>query len=250
MKHKKYVYAGISILLIVLASGISFADQKDYARKYRVTITNLTRGQIFSRPIVISHNRNFRLFELGEPASDELVALAEDADLSLLIAQIDSHYNYALGPVSDLNPNGVVLPGPSATVEIAGERFTLEIAADDPSRSHGLKGRPDIPADGGMLFVFPRVQRQSFWMEDCLVDIDVMFLDAQGRVTATHTMKVEPPRRSSETLDAYRRRLRGYSSVYPAQFAIELKAGTIDRLDIEIDRKIELDLPRLKAMAR
>jgi uncharacterized membrane protein (UPF0127 family) len=138
----------------------------------------------------------------------------------------------------------------SATVEIAGERFVLEIVADDMSRAQGLKGRLDIPASGGMLFVFPRAQWQSFWMEDCLVDIDVIFLDARGRVTATHTMKVEPPRRSDETLQAYQRRLRGYSSVYPAQFAIELRAGTIDRLDVEIERKIELDLPRLKALAR
>ncbi|MHC4305119.1 MAG: DUF192 domain-containing protein [Planctomycetota bacterium] len=138
----------------------------------------------------------------------------------------------------------------SAAVEICGERFTLEIAADDETRALGLKGRLDIPADGGMLFVFPQPQHQSFWMEDCLVDIDIIFLDAQGRVTATHTMKVEPPRRSSETQLAYQRRLRGYRSVYPAQFAIELRAGTIDRLDLPIERKIELDLPRLKAMAQ
>jgi uncharacterized membrane protein (UPF0127 family) len=138
----------------------------------------------------------------------------------------------------------------SATVEISGERFTLEIVADDVSRTRGLMGRTDIPADGGMLFVFPRSRSRSFWMADCLVDMDVIFLDAQGRVTATHRMKVEPPRRSDETPRAYERRLPGYSSGYPAQFAIELRAGTIERLDIGIDRKIELDLPRLKAMVQ
>ncbi|MHC5008710.1 MAG: DUF192 domain-containing protein [Planctomycetota bacterium] len=137
-----------------------------------------------------------------------------------------------------------------ATVEISEERFTLEIAADDVSRAQGLKGRLDIPADAGMLFVFPRAEPQSFWMEDCLVDMDIIFLDAQGRVTAAHEMKVEPPRRANETQQAYQRRLRGYRSVYPAQFAIELRAGTIARLDIGIERKIGLDLPRLKAMAQ
>jgi uncharacterized membrane protein (UPF0127 family) len=138
----------------------------------------------------------------------------------------------------------------SATVEISGERFTLQIAADAETRARGLKGRLDVPADGGMLFVFPWAQIQSFWMEDCLVDIDIIFLDSQARVTAAHQMKVEPPRRSDETPLAYQRRLRGYSSVYPAQFAIELRAGTIDRLDVGVERKIELDLPRLKAMAQ
>ena len=138
----------------------------------------------------------------------------------------------------------------SATVVISGERFTLELATDDVSRAQGLKGRLEIPADGGMLFVFPRPAQQSFWMEDCLVDMDIIFLDAQGRVTAAHEMKVAPPRRSDETRRAYQRRLRGYRSVYPAQFAIEVEAGTIERLDIGIERKIELDLPRLKAMAQ
>jgi uncharacterized membrane protein (UPF0127 family) len=138
----------------------------------------------------------------------------------------------------------------AATVKIAGERFKLEISADVETRTRGLQGRTEIPADGGMLFAFPRPLQQSFWMEDCLVDIDIIFLDGQGRVTATHTMKVEPARRAEETQLAYQRRLRGYTSVYPAQFAIELKAGTIERLGIGIDGKIELDLPRLKAMAQ
>jgi uncharacterized membrane protein (UPF0127 family) len=87
-------------------------------------------------------------------------------------------------------------------------------------------------------------------MEDCLVDMDIIFLDPQGRVTAAHEMKVEPPRRSNETQPAYQRRLRGYRSVYPAQFASERRAGAIARLDIGIERKIGLDLPRLKAMAQ
>ncbi len=138
----------------------------------------------------------------------------------------------------------------SATVEISGERFTLEIVADVVSRTRGLSGRTDIPADGGMLFVFPESRVRSFWMADCLVDIDIIFLDSQGRVTAMHRMKTEPPRRSDETPRAYERRLPRYSSVSVAQFAIELRAGTMDRLDIGIDRKLELDLPRLKAMAQ
>jgi uncharacterized membrane protein (UPF0127 family) len=146
---------------------------------------------------------------------------------------------------SGLGPNQV-------RVEIGGERFVLDIAADEASRNYGLKGLTEIPADGGMLFVFPqeRIEVQSFWMEDCLVDMDIIFLDPQGRVTATHTMKVEPPRREGETRLAYQYRLRPYPSILPAQFAIELKAGTVRRLGVGVDQKIELDLPRLKAMAQ
>lgn len=135
-------------------------------------------------------------------------------------------------------------------LELAGERFSLEIAADDATRTRGLGGRRDIAPDGGMIFVFPRAAVQSFWMADCLVDIDIMFLDPQGRVTALHRMKAELPRRADETQAAYEGRLRRYSSRYAAQYAVELRSGTLDRLGIRVDSKVELDTGRLKALAR
>ncbi len=130
------------------------------------------------------------------------------------------------------------------------EPFELELANDDASRAYGLQGRTEIPPHGGMLFIFPDADIRSFWMEDCLVDIDLIFLDPQGRITATHQMKAEPPRRADETKDAYRSRLAEYSSVHPAQFAIELAAGTLQQLNLEVEDKIALDLRRLKALVR
>ena len=134
-------------------------------------------------------------------------------------------------------------------VIIAGELFRLEVASDDSTRTQGLMGRTEITSDGGMLFIFPTAQVRQFWMGYCLVDIDVMFLDPNGRVTAIHTMKVEDPRKENESELAYSARLADYPSVYAAQFAIELRAGSIERLGVNVDDKIELDLARLKAMA-
>ena len=44
-----------------------------------VRVQNLTPGQPFGPTVVIVHNANYRLFENGEPASDGLEQLAEDA---------------------------------------------------------------------------------------------------------------------------------------------------------------------------
>ena len=44
------------------------------------TITNLTRGQVITPPMVIVHNGYFRHFVTGEPAIPELATLAEDRD--------------------------------------------------------------------------------------------------------------------------------------------------------------------------
>lgn len=138
----------------------------------------------------------------------------------------------------------------TVTIRIAGEPFTMDVSADDASRIRGLAGVTEIQPDGGMIFIFPDSQVRSFLMRDCLIDIDVMFLDPQGRVTAVHTMPVEPPRRADEPGPAYERRLPLYPSGYPARFAIELRAGTLDRLGVEVNSRIPLDLPRLKALAR
>ena len=147
-------------------------------------------------------------------------------------------------------------PDPATTqpareeVVIAGEIFRLELAADTPTRARGLGGRKKIPDDGGMLFVFPDTRYSSFWMKDCLVDIDIVFLDTRGRIVAVHRMKIEPPRASEESAVDYERRLKLYASKQPTRFAIELKTGSIDRLKLDTGQLIELDLARLKKNAR
>lgn len=140
----------------------------------------------------------------------------------------------------------------SETVKIRGESFDLELAVDDATRERGLKHRETIPDHGGMLFVFPddKVQVQSFWMHECVTDMDIIFLDPRGFVTAVHRMKREPARLEFESEADYEARLQKYGSGYPAQFVIELKAGSLDRLNIQVDQKIELDVARLKAFAR
>ncbi len=139
---------------------------------------------------------------------------------------------------------------PTEKVVIGGEKFKLEVAADPAARTKGLMGREKIDDHRGMLFVFRNARKRSFWMKDCLIDMDLIMLDARGRIIRLHTMKREPPRQEDESVFAYERRLKDYSSQRPMQFAIELKAGSIDRLKLETGRTIPLDLRRLKKMAK
>ncbi len=145
-------------------------------------------------------------------------------------------------------------PGESTPVReevvIAGETFRLELADTDKSRGRGLGGRTKIDTDGGMLFVFRHARWRSFWMKDCLIDIDAIFLDNRGRITAVHEMKKQPPRADDESVAAYEYRLKHYPSRGPSRFVIELQEGSIDRLRIKRGQTIRLDLPRLKKKAR
>ena len=135
-------------------------------------------------------------------------------------------------------------------VVIAGETFRLEPAVTAKARQRGLGGREKIEDHGGMLFVLRDARLSAFYMKDCLIDIDIMFLDDRGRITAVHRMKKEPPRREDESIRAYESRLKLYPSRRPVRFAIELETGSIERLKLKPGRTIPLDLSRLKKLAR
>ncbi len=122
--------------------------------------------------------------------------------------------------------------------------FDLEIAADSESRHRGLSDRQSIPADGGMIFVFPYPNELAFVMRRCVVPIDLIFVDPTGRVVNTHQMQVEPDPDAPDT------KLKKYTSTWPAQFAIELKGGTLDALTLEPGQRLDLPVDHLKSLAR
>jgi uncharacterized membrane protein (UPF0127 family) len=127
-------------------------------------------------------------------------------------------------------------------VTIGNRTFELEIAADAASHTKGLSNRSSIDADGGMLFVFEDAAIRRFWMRQCQVPIDILFLDAGGRVVATHAMPIEPADTPDEKLPLY-------SSNWPAMYAIELRGGTLQSMPVELGTKITLPVERLKAIA-
>lgn len=84
------------------------------AQTYDVTLTNLTKGQIFSEPVVYTHRSSFDLFTPGETAIPELAGLAEDAAFEPLVALLSAEPK-----VADVAVGGsVVLPGESITVRV------------------------------------------------------------------------------------------------------------------------------------
>jgi len=135
-------------------------------------------------------------------------------------------------------------------IEIKGEAFTLTISADDATRARGLGGVAEIPDHGGMIFAFRAPAPQGFWMRDCITDMDILYVDPQGFVVSVYEMVAEAPRAEGESEQVYLNRLRRYPSGKPAQFVIELKAGTIDRLGIVPGTKVTLDAKALKELAK
>ncbi|MEM1422440.1 MAG: DUF192 domain-containing protein, partial [Planctomycetota bacterium] len=153
-------------------------------------------------------------------------------------------------PAPDEPFNPLLAMTDTTKVRINGDPFTIALALDDPTRLKGLGDVPDIPVDRGMLFVFPRDQHMGFVMRDCLVNIDIAYLTAEGRVGRMHTMTVDP-RQAGEGDFAYDLRLTKYRSGFPARMALELREGTLERLGVSIGDTIEIEgLEELKERAQ
>jgi uncharacterized membrane protein (UPF0127 family) len=121
----------------------------------------------------------------------------------------------AAAPV--IRADGVVemlLPDGSVAAALA-----VEIAETPDARARGLMGRALGDFMTGMLFIFETAEPQTFWMRDTPGSLDMIFIDADGKVlnVAAHTTPMSD---------------RTYSSAGPAKYVMEAKAGFADRYGI------------------
>lgn len=88
-------------------------------------------------------------------------------------------------------------------------------------RTRGLMHRRELAADRGMLFLFPRSERQAMWMKNTYVSLDMLFIDSTGRIIdiAANTRPL-----SERTI----------VSSGKARAVLELLAGTAARLGITV----------------
>ena len=130
--------------LVYSTQGIAeTANHRDFERVYRVTITNLTRGQVFSPPLLATHTSSVALFELGESAIGELATLAEEGNGEPLATLLDDLPQvYEARATSDM-----ILPGASMTFEIRSKYYfrqfsTAGMLVDTNDAFFAIDGQP------------------------------------------------------------------------------------------------------------
>ncbi len=111
-----------------------------------------------------------------------------------------------------LAPAGVCqAQAPTLALSLGPHRLQAEVASTPAELTRGLMQRRALPADRGMLFVFPQANRQCMWMKDTLIPLSVAFLDEQGRIL--NITEMAP--RSTQT----------HCSAGAAGYALEMNAG-------------------------
>lgn len=74
----------------------------------------------------------------------------------------------------------------------------VEVADTSRQRRQGLMYREELPEDQGMLFVFDRPQRMSFYMRNTYIPLDIGYFDKNGVLREIHPLypRDETPIRS------------------------------------------------------
>lgn len=106
------------------------------------------------------------------------------------------------------------------------QRFTVELADNDQSRSRGMMFRQSMAPDAGMLFDFRQEQMASFWMRNTLIPLDMIFIRADGTILNIHQRAI--PR--DET---------GINSAGPVRAVLEVNGGTASRLGIKAGDRVQ-----------
>ncbi len=65
----------------------------------------------------------------------------------------------------------------------------VEVADSPETRAKGLMGRKSLPDNQGMLFVFSRDQRLSFWMKNTEIPLSVAYISSDGTIREIHDLE-------------------------------------------------------------
>ena len=119
-----------------------------------------------------------------------------------------------------------------SSVELGGKTFSVEIADSQQEQALGLMFRDSMPADEGMLFVFPNEAPRSFWMKNCRIPLDIMYFDKELKMVSISANT--PPCRVS--------RCPSYPSTGPAMYVLELNAGKASELGVGPGDQLAIEL--------
>src|SRR5256714_14972538 len=74
-------------------------------------------------------------------------------------------------------------------MQIGSKQFTLEVADRTDTRTFGLMRRDSMPTDHGTIFVFKTEEPLGFYMKNTRIPLDIIYLDATGKVVSVKQMK-------------------------------------------------------------
>lgn len=116
----------------------------------------------------------------------------------------------------------------------SGRVLQVELAETPEQLARGYMYREEVPEGQGMLFFMGTLDFHPFWMKNCKVGLDILWLDEQWKVV--HIERELPPCKADPCPD--------YMPMQASLYVLEMRAGASAREGIKLGDRIQYVPPR------
>ncbi len=156
-----------------------------------------------------------------------------------LACQTDSGADQVSSPVSPVAvKQGSFQVLPETSTELAGNSLQVMLARTFDEKALGLMYYETLPENSGMLFIYQAPRQMSFWMKNTMIPLDLIFFSPDLEITEW-IENMEPGFGKPEYS------LPRYQSTMPAQYALELNAGMVKKLNLKQGDKLDIPITLL-----
>jgi hypothetical protein len=113
--------------------------------------------------------------------------------------------------------------------------INAKIAANPDSRKKGLSKIDSLPIGEGMLFVFKKNGRYSFWMKDMKFPIDIIWIDENKKIVNISANAIPEPKKADKDLTIY-------DSSYDVLYVLEINAGLSNANHLQVGDVVSFSL--------
>lgn len=164
---------------------------------------------------------NWTSKQLGDPSQD-------------MVEEEGDHGTIAV--VSDCtSPSGVAWNFNEQELRIDGKSIGIAVADLPEEKQKGLGNCPYLPDNYGMYFTFDPAGTPTFWMKDTLIPLDIVWVLDGKVLEITQNIQTEPGVADGQ--------LKRYAPSQPVDGALELAAGTADKLGIAAGQEVSITSP-------
>ena len=107
-------------------------------------------------------------------------------------------------------------------VQMGGQNVRVDLALTEAEHTKGLSGKNELVENEGMLFVFDKPGKYSFWMKDMNFPIDIVWISSDMKVV--YIKKNADPKLYPET----------YGPDTDAKYVLEVMAGFSDKNNLKV----------------
>ncbi len=130
-------------------------------------------------------------------------------------------------------PTGSAALLPTTQVTLPnGAVIEAELAITPEEQARGLMFRAELAAGRGMLFVGSRSAPRSFWMYQCLIPLDLIWMDGAHRIV--EIVRSAPPCSATAAADCP-----SYGGTTNSVYVLELAAGQAEEQGLRLGDRLD-----------